>query len=36
VKLFSKDGFILPVEIIPTVLLATILGAIVLIKDKKK
>ena len=36
VKLFSKDGFILPVEIIPTVLLATILGAIVLVKDKKK
>ena len=35
-KLFSKDGFILPVEIIPTVLLATILGAIVLVKDKKK
>src|SRR5271157_293443 len=36
VKLFSKDGFILPVEIMPTILLATILGAIVLIKDKKK
>ena len=35
-KLFGKDGFILPVEIIPTVLLATILGAIVLVKDKKK
>ena len=35
-QLFSKDGYILPVEIIPTVLLATILGAIVLIKDKKK
>ena len=35
-KLFNKDGYILPVEIIPTVLLATILGAIVLIKDKKK
>ena len=35
-RLFSKDGFILPVEIIPTVLLATILGAIVLVKDKKK
>ena len=35
-KLFSKDGFILPVEIIPTVLLATILGAIVMVKDKKK
>jgi NADH-quinone oxidoreductase subunit J len=35
-QLFSKDGFILPVEIIPTVLLATILGAIVLIKDRQK
>jgi NADH-quinone oxidoreductase subunit J len=35
-RLFGKDGFILPVEIIPTVLLATILGAIVLVKDKKK
>jgi NADH:ubiquinone oxidoreductase subunit 6 (subunit J) len=35
-RLFSKDGFILPVEIIPTVLLATILGAIVLIKDRQK
>jgi NADH:ubiquinone oxidoreductase subunit 6 (subunit J) len=36
VKLFGEDGFILPMEIIPTVLLATILGAIVLVKDKKK
>ena len=36
VKLFSQDGFILPVEIIPIILLATILGAIVLVKDKKK
>ena len=35
-RLFGKGGFILPVEIIPTVLLATILGAIVLVKDKKK
>ena len=35
-RLFSKNGFILPVGIIPTVLLATILGAIVLIKDKNK
>ena len=35
-RLFGKDGFILPVEIIPTVLLATILGAIVLVKDKNK
>ena len=35
-KLFGKDGFILPMEIIPMVLLATILGAIVLVKDRKK
>ena len=35
-KLFGKDGYLLPVEIIPTVLLATILGAIVLVKDKNK
>jgi NADH-quinone oxidoreductase subunit J len=36
VKLFSKEGFVLAVEIIPAVLLATILGSIVLIKDKNK
>lgn len=36
VKLFGKNGFILPLEIMPTVLLATLLGAIVLVKDKKK
>jgi len=35
-KLFGNNGYLLPVEIIPTVLLATILGAIVMIKDKKK
>jgi NADH-quinone oxidoreductase subunit J len=35
IKLFGENGFILPLEIIPIVLLATILGAIVLIKDKK-
>ena len=35
-KLFSKNGFLLPVEIIPTILLATILGAIVLVKEKNK
>ena len=35
-KLFGKEGYLLPVEIIPTVLLATILGAIVLVKDKNK
>lgn len=34
-KFFGENGFILPLEIIPIVLLATILGAIVLIKDKK-
>ena len=36
VKLFGTNGYILPVEILPTVLLATILGAIVLVKDRKK
>jgi NADH-quinone oxidoreductase subunit J len=35
IKFFGENGFILPLEIIPIVLLATILGAIVLIKDKK-
>jgi NADH-quinone oxidoreductase subunit J len=35
VKLFGKNGFVLPLEIMPTVLLATILGAIVLVKDRK-
>jgi NADH-quinone oxidoreductase subunit J len=35
-KLFGNNGFLLPVEIIPTVLLATILGAIVLVKDRNK
>jgi NADH:ubiquinone oxidoreductase subunit 6 (subunit J) len=35
VRLFGKDGFVLPLEIIPILLLATILGAIVLVKDKK-
>jgi NADH-quinone oxidoreductase subunit J len=35
IKFFSEDGFILPLEIIPILLLATILGAIVLVKDKK-
>jgi NADH-quinone oxidoreductase subunit J len=35
VKLFGEGGFILPVEIVPILLLATVLGAIVLVKDKK-
>lgn len=35
VKLFGEDGFILPMEIIPILLLATVLSAIVLVKDKK-
>ena len=36
VKLFGKSGFVLPLEIMPTILLATILGAIVLVKDRNK
>ena len=36
IKLFNTDGFVLPLEILPIVLLATILGAIVLVKDKNK
>ena len=32
--LFSENGFILPVEIAPLLLLAAILGAIVLVRDK--
>jgi len=36
IKIFGTNGFILPLEIIPTVLLATILGAIVLVKDRNK
>lgn len=34
-KLFSESGFILPMEIVPILLLATVLSAIVLVKDKK-
>lgn len=34
-KLFGKSGFTLPVEIVPVLLLATILGAIVLAREKK-
>lgn len=35
VKLFGEGGFILPMEIVPILLLATVLSAIVLVKDKK-
>jgi NADH-quinone oxidoreductase subunit J len=35
VKLFGEDGFILPLQIIPILLLATVLSAIVLVKDRK-
>ena len=35
-KLFSENGFILPVEIGAVLLLAAILGAIVIIKENKK
>ena len=35
VKLFGEDGFILPLEIVPVLLLATVLSTIVLVKDKK-
>ncbi|MBA7506769.1 NADH-quinone oxidoreductase subunit J [subsurface metagenome] len=34
IKLFGENGFILPVEIASLLLLATILGAIVLVKEK--
>ena len=33
-KLFAEDGFILPLEIAPLLLLAAILGAIVLVREK--
>ena len=33
-RLFSKDGFILPLEIAPVLLLAAILGAIVLVRER--
>jgi NADH-quinone oxidoreductase subunit J len=35
-KLFSRQGFILPVEIAATLLLAAILGAIVIAREKDK
>lgn len=35
VRLFDEDGFILPVQIVPILLLATVIGAIVLVKDRK-
>ena len=34
IKLFGEGGFILPVEIAPVLLLAAILGAIVLVREK--
>ena len=34
IELFSENGFILPLEIAPLLLLAAILGAIVLVKEK--
>jgi NADH-quinone oxidoreductase subunit J len=35
VKLFDDNGFVLAVQIVPVLLLATVLSAIVLVKDKK-
>ncbi len=35
IKLFGEDGFILPMQIAAMVLLAAILGAITLVKEKK-
>ncbi|MDD5288283.1 MAG: NADH-quinone oxidoreductase subunit J [Dehalococcoidales bacterium] len=35
IRLFGKGGFILPLEIIPILLLATVISAIVLVKAKK-
>ena len=35
-KLFSREGFILPVEIAATLLLAAIIGAIVIAREKDK
>jgi NADH-quinone oxidoreductase subunit J len=35
-KLFSRQGFVLPVEIAATLLLAAILGAIVIAREKEK
>jgi len=35
IRLFGKDGFVLPLQIIPILLLATVLSAIVLVKDRK-
>ena len=34
IKLFGEDGFLLPLEIAPVLLLAAILGAIVLVREK--
>lgn len=35
IRIFGEDGFILPLQIIPILLLATVLSAIVLVKDRK-
>lgn len=35
VRLFDEDGFVLPLQIVPILLLATVLSAIVLVKDRK-
>lgn len=35
VRIFGEDGFILPLQIVPILLLATVLSAIVLVRAKK-
>jgi NADH-quinone oxidoreductase subunit J len=35
-RIFGENGFILPLEIVPVLLLATVISAIVLVKVKKK
>ena len=35
IRLFGEDGFVLPLQIIPILLLVTVLSAIVLVKDRK-
>lgn len=35
-RVFAENGFILPLEIVPVLLLATVISAIVLVKVKKK
>ena len=34
-RFFGEDGFMLPLQIVPILLLATVLSAIVLVKDRK-